>query len=783
MRFEPKEDEIRRARTVKGVPTVVALFSGGGGLDLGFRMAGFKLLLSTDHDSYAEKTHHRNWPDVPFLLRDARELTPREILDATKGRRPDVLIGGPPCQGFSTLGSRLSADPRNVLVDEFVRLAEGLRPQAVVVENVRAISTEYRGRYRDYVLERFADIGYKMSFDVLDAASYGVPQYRKRAFFVGFANPRVEYRFPRPSHGVNGTRLATVGDAIMDLVDKGPDDIPNHSALRHTARVVARYELIPEGGMLPPPEQLPPEIRRKNFGSTYKRLARTKPSLTMVPGNNAFPVHPTLNRSLTPREAARLQSFPDEYVFVGDRRRQCILVGQAVPPLLGRALAESVHEHILPMPDPMAFAEPSRPQPTTASARSSIATIRNSEAPPPGMGSAGFVDLFCGAGGFTVGLSRAGFRPLLGVDNNKRVGEAHSANFPKTPFLLGDLGLPEVQEAILEAVGPEPFAVVGGPPCQGFSVFGKRRMSQSEGTDPRNDPRNRLVFSFVDTVARLQPSWVIMENVAGFVSLDSGSFVHRVEEELRALGYGQISHRTLDAADYGVPQRRRRFLLIANRTGHVIPWPKPKFFAEPQDWQAPHATVGEAITDLAQEASYSKFASHVPMNHRPLVVERYRRIEEGKKLDPDSLPEELLVGYRTKRVKNFSHVYRRLHRGKPSITLVPGHNAFPVHPWLNRTLTVREAARLQTFPDDIVFKGARQDQCKQVGNAFPPLLAEVIANNISKAVTGDWFPGAVPRLARYSLLDMDEDGSDGATESVRGTDPQLPLSFGSAAPA
>lgn len=304
----------------------MGLFVGAGGLDLGFRQAGFRLLAATDHEPYAEKTHQRNWPDVPFLLQDARTLTVEDILKATKGRRPDVIIGGPPCQGFSTLGSRLSADPRNDLVDSFIRIVAGLRPQAVIVENVRAIATEYNGRYRDYILEKFKELGYSMNFSVLNAADYGVPQLRRRAFFIGFQDPRVQYTFPVPTHGANLLPYMTVGEAINDIALAGPNDIPNHEPLAHSDKVVSRYRLIPEGGMLPPPEELPEEIRRSNFGSTYKRLNRQAPALTIVPGNNALPVHPFLDRSLTPREAARIQSFPDDYIFEGDRRRQCVVV-------------------------------------------------------------------------------------------------------------------------------------------------------------------------------------------------------------------------------------------------------------------------------------------------------------------------------------------------------------------------------------------------------------------------------------------------------------------------
>ena len=115
-------------------------------MDLGFRQAGFRILAASDNDPAAEATHQANWPDVPFILEDVRTLSVARIAEATRGRRPDVIIGGPPCQGFSTLGDRLSADPRNDLVDAFIRIVDGLRPQAVVIENVRARGSEHHFR-------------------------------------------------------------------------------------------------------------------------------------------------------------------------------------------------------------------------------------------------------------------------------------------------------------------------------------------------------------------------------------------------------------------------------------------------------------------------------------------------------------------------------------------------------------------------------------------------------------------------------------------------------------
>jgi DNA (cytosine-5)-methyltransferase 1 len=251
-----------------------------------------------------------------------------------------------------------------------------------------------------------------------------------------------------------------------------------------------------------------------------------------------------------------------------------------------------------------------------------------------------------------------------------------------------------------------------------------------------------------------------MENVPGLANLDDGLLLQELLKEFRSIGYTQLEYKVLNAANYGVPQLRKRLIIIGNRTGHIIPWPKKKFFEKPHDWQKPYRTVGEVIMDLSTSKSYEKFSCHVPMNHKPLLVERYKLIEEGKKLDVSKLPDNMKQGYRTDDVKNYSHVFKRLSRKKPSTTMVPGHNAFPIHPTLNRALTVREAARIQTFPDELEFQGSRQEQCIQVGNAFPPLLAEILANSIRKAEVNKWFPGQVPPSAWYSLLERPQEQND-----------------------
>lgn len=728
-----------------------ALFAGAGGLHFGMEEAGFKLVLASDISPCAERTHFLNRPKIPFVREDVRKLTGQRLVVAAKGVRPDIIVGGPPCQGFSTLGDKLSGDPRNALFGAYAALVEQLEPTFVVIENVKSLVTLYGGQFRDEIVRTFGGIGYRMHWAVLDAADYGVPQVRKRVIFFGTRH-NAPFSFPTPTHGPEGREsYRTTWEAIRDLSQKG-DEVPSHIALRHSEKVVARYKLIPEGGRLPPPEKLPAGIRRGNFGNTYKRLHRNRPALTMVPGNNAFPVHPTLNRSLTPREAARLQTFPDDILFAGDRRNQCILVGNAVPPLFAKAIGAAVMKHAL-TPESGAVHEPVL----------SAEPIPLFRVASPHAQHSGFVDLFCGAGGFTIGFERAGWTPLLGVDLNKFANETHRANFPHVAHESADLGDEKVRKRLFGLFKKQGLAlVIGGPPCQGFSMFGKRRFVNTRGYMPHSDERNHLVLAFLDFVQRAQPRWFVMENVPGLASLDDGLFLDSLLKKFWKAGYPNAEARVLNAADYGVPQLRRRLVIIGNRTGHIVPWPKRKFFASPKDWQDQHRTVGEVITDLANDRSYQKFTCHVPMNHKPLLVERYKYIPEGGRLDVDALPTKLRTGYRTESVKNYSHVFKRLHRDRPSITMVPGHNAFPIHPWLNRALTVREAARIQTFPDSIEFKGPRQEQCIQVGNAFPPLLAELIANNIRKAEVNKWFPGKVPPSAYYALIE--KSAQEGETE-------------------
>ena len=725
---------------------IVSLFTGAGGLDIGFKEAGYNEILASDIMPQAKESYNQNYPEIPYLLKDICLVTTEDIRQLIGNRKVDVVIGGPPCQGFSNMGNKNSADPRNLLFENYVRIVNDLQPSCFLFENVKGFCTMFEGRFFKKVVSSFLSIGYNIHFSLVDSSNYGVPQKRERVIIVG---TKIDKPFKFPAFNDEGfgniKAYKNVGDAINDLMDKG-EEIPNHIALTHSEKVVRRYQFIPEGGKLPKPEELPKDIRRKGFGTTYMRLHREKVSPTIVPGNNALPIHPVLNRSLTPREAARIQTFPDSYIFKGDRRSQCIMVGNAVPPLLAAKLARTLElfinneEYEGLEPDKSYFVNDMDSYKEEFKDKSGKrATLK-------------FGDLFCGVGGFTQGLEQAGLQCVLGVDFNEWAVDAYRKNFSHECLQL-DLSTEANQKMVAKKLKDAKVdLVVGGPPCQGFSIFGKRRFVNTKNHDLTKDKRNDLVFAYAKIVVDSGTNWFIMENVPGLLSARNGEYVSAIVDYFHQHGY-RTEFRVINAADYGAPQLRKRFILIGTKTRLVIPFPKAKYFENPESYQKGYRTVGEVITDLADEATLGKIKNHNAPKHNKIVIERFSYIKEGEKMDVASLPEHLRLGIKTgKPVANFSHVFKRLDRSKPSGTIVPGHNALPVHPFLNRTLTVREAARIQTFPDNFEFSGPIINQCLQVGNAFPCIVAQIFGERLRTVINKDWKEGDETNLATYSMI-------------------------------
>jgi len=711
--------------------TSISLFAGAGGMTLGLQRAGFQTLFATDHEKSSEATFRKNFPHVPFLLKDVRHLTKKDLDSVIGPQHVDLVVGGPPCQGFSTLGDQNPADPRNGLLWCFLRVVEWLSPSCVLMENVNYLRTQYGGRYEREIVAAFERIGYKVCVTTLNAADHGVPQIRKRVFFFA-TKLSGRFEWPLATHGLGLEEHETVWDAISDLADL-ETAAANHVHLNHGPKVLARYALIPEGGRMPPPSQLPADIRRKNFGNTYKRLHRNRPSLTLVPGNNAFPVHPTLPRSLSAREAARLQTFPDTFEFFGTRAEQCRLVGNAVPVKLAEELGRAIRKYIsiqLKVLSKSALVEARRP---------SVTPVGLAPMPSAPLSGVTAVSFFTGIGGLALGFMNAGVEVLASYDLKESVARNCASNFPSLKHVRADIATLTIKQVRQDIEHQNVDIVFGGPPCQGFSIFGRRRFVNTRDHRPESDERNLLSLKYIDLAIELNPRMIFMENVKGFISTPRGrsTYLGEVERRLQNAGY-KVEHQIVNCAAYGIPQTRERFILLAWKPRLRLVWPEGRHLADPKPWQTRFLTVGDVISDLMEPSSHSDLFSHVPMNHKDLVVERYRLIPEGGRLPENALPARLRKGYRSDDVKNFSHVYRRLSMSQPATTMVPGHNAFPVHPVLNRTLTVREAARIQTFPDWMRFQGTRQQQCTLVGNAVPPTLAEVFATAMVKTIKGNF---------------------------------------------
>ena len=347
------------------------------------------------------------------------------------------------------------------------------------------------------------------------------------------------------------------------------------------------------------------------------------------------------------------------------------------------------------------------------------------------------VDIFSGAGGMSIGAVMAGISPVLAVEFDEHAVATYKANHPDTNVLAEDIKTVEP----LNHVEKHPFLLFGGPPCQGFSVANTK-------TRNLNNPNNWMFREYCRFVEDLEPDWLVFENVLGFKSFDKGRFAIDVENELKALGY-ETNSAVLNAADFGVPQYRNRFFII----GHRIDRGGIKFEFESLKKQK-RVTVGEALADLpvlnngdkVEKHDYRHKATHpyakimrrksdkalqnLVTESRPHIVDRYRVIKQGENWEA-AKRKGLLDTYSSTK-HTHSGIYKRLEEDKPAVTIANYRKSMLIHPHEDRGLSLREAARLQSFPDHFVFKGTLSFQQQQVGNAVPPLLAKVIFDKIKQ---------------------------------------------------
>jgi DNA (cytosine-5)-methyltransferase 1 len=344
------------------------------------------------------------------------------------------------------------------------------------------------------------------------------------------------------------------------------------------------------------------------------------------------------------------------------------------------------------------------------------------------------VDIFSGAGGLSIGAEMAGIDTTLAVEYDKHAADSFKKNHKNSIVLNQDIRTVNP----LEHIDEKPFILMGGPPCQGFSIANTK-------TRNLDNPNNWMFREYYRFLKDLEPEWFLFENVEGFKSFANGKFAIDIEKEFKELGY-ETNSSVLTASDFGVPQKRNRFFIVGNKNGIKFDFDSLK--------KQSLVTVGEALSDLPrglqngehrEKCSYIKEADsfylktmrkkakaptqNLISRNKDYVIERYTYIKPGRNWQ--DIPSHLMQNYAN--TKNMhSGIYKRLDPEQPSVVIANYRKSMLIHPEEHRGLSLREAARLQSFPDHIVFEGPLSYKQQQIGNAVPPLLAKAIFEKIIK---------------------------------------------------
>lgn len=345
---------------------ILDLFCGAGGFSYGMdKNPNFETLIALDNDRYAGDTFKKNMPYADVIIGDINDdIIKEEVVSKAKALGINMIIGGPPCQGYSMKGKKLGLkDPRNFLFREYLNIVERLKPDVFVIENVKGLLLASNGWFKDEIVKTIGELGYIVEYGILNASDYGVPQARERAIFICSRHNKVTL----PTKTAKKT--VTVRDAISDLsylesgegsfeqnyklgvlseyqklMRKGSKQLYNHKASNHKQVAIDKLKMIPpEKGKEFLPEEL---IGNQKFKTTWGRLKWDEVSPTIDTrfdaSSNGTNNHPYLHRAITPREAARIQSFDDKFIFYGSKVHVRKQIGNAVPPLLAKAIADKI---------------------------------------------------------------------------------------------------------------------------------------------------------------------------------------------------------------------------------------------------------------------------------------------------------------------------------------------------------------------------------------------------------------------------------------------------------
>ncbi|WP_075680667.1 DNA cytosine methyltransferase [Roseburia sp. 831b] len=321
----------------------IDLFCGAGGLSAGFDKAGMENVFAVEFNPDFAKTYERNFPSHKLLVDDIKNISNEDIKKLVGNKDIDVIIGGPPCQGFSiagNIGRTFVDDDRNRLFKEFVRFVNTIKPKVFLMENVAAMATHLKGKTIKEIVGAFENCGYCIKWDVLNTVNYEIAQERRRIVIVGVRKDlNSEFEYPQKSD-----KILTIKDVIGDLprLSSGESsEIPNHVAMKHTKQMLEKMSYVKDGGDR---NDIPEDIRPKSGDvRKYIRYDSKKPSVC-VTGDMRKIFHYNQNRALTCRELARIQTFDDSFIFEGSSIQIQQQIGNAVPPRLAYLLAEQVKE-------------------------------------------------------------------------------------------------------------------------------------------------------------------------------------------------------------------------------------------------------------------------------------------------------------------------------------------------------------------------------------------------------------------------------------------------------